>query len=113
MSGARVLVTGSISKTPEQRKSSTGRNYVFATIETTAADGISSDVWNVLAFGDTAGEELLRLQVGEWLSVQGVLKLDIFSAADGSKKIGRTIFADYVLALRAPPKLRKPREAAR
>ena len=63
----------------------------------------------MLAFGDTAGAELLRLAVGERVAIQGSLKLELFTANDSTTKISRTVFADHVLALRAAPKERKPK----
>jgi hypothetical protein len=40
------------------------------------------------------------------------LKLELYTAAsDGKPKISRTVFADHVMALRQPPKERKPKPA--
>jgi single-stranded DNA-binding protein len=103
-----VLISGSIFKPPQQRTSQSGKQYVVATIKTTAAADGSSDFWSALAFGTTAGEELLRLTVGERLAIQGSMKLDLYAAADGAKKISRTVFVDHVLPLRAAAKERKP-----
>jgi single-stranded DNA-binding protein len=105
-----VLISGSIFREPQQRTGKTGRPYVSTTIKATSADNASSDFWSVLAFGDTAGAELLRLAVGERLAVQGSMKVELYTAAgDGKTKISRTVFADHVLALRPPPKERKPK----
>jgi single-stranded DNA-binding protein len=102
-----ILLSGAIFKEPQQRTSSSGRKYVVTTIKAAAADN-SSDFWSVLAFGDTAGAELMRLAVGERVTIQGGLKLEIFEK-DGQARISRTIFADHVMALRQPPKERKPK----
>jgi single-stranded DNA-binding protein len=104
-----ILLSGAIFKEPQQRTSSSGRKYVVTTIKAAAADN-SSDFWSVLAFGDTAGAELMRLAVGERVTIQGGLKLEIFEK-DGQARISRTIFADHVMALRAPPREKKPRAA--
>jgi single-stranded DNA-binding protein len=106
-----VLVSGTLFKEPQQRTSQSGKSYVVTTLKAAAADNSTSDFWSVLAFGDTAGAELLRLAIGERVTVQGSLKLELYSANDGSQKISRTVFADHVLALRAPPKERKPKAA--
>jgi single-stranded DNA-binding protein len=107
-----VLISGSIFREPQQRTSQSGKRYVVTTIKVAAADNTTSDFWNVLAFGDTAGAELMRLAVGERVAIQGGLKLELYTAAvDGTKKISRTVFVDHVLALRAPPKERKPKAA--
>jgi single-stranded DNA-binding protein len=107
-----ILISGSIFREPQQRTSSSGRKYVTTTLKAAAADNATSDFWSVLAFGDTAGAELLRLAIGERLAVQGSMKVELYTAAsDGKTKISRTVFADHVLPLRQPPKERKPRAA--
>lgn len=101
-----VLVTGTMFKEPQQRTSQSGKRYVTATIKAAAADNSASDFWNALAFGDTAGAELMRLGLNERLAVQGSLKLETYSK-DGEPKISRTVFVDSVLPLRAPPREKK------
>jgi single-stranded DNA-binding protein len=103
-----ILVSGSIFKEPTQRTSQSGKRYVTTTLKAAAADSASSDFWSVLAFGDTASAELLRLAVGERVTIQGGLKIELYTAAsDGKTKISKTIFADHVMPLRQPPKERK------
>lgn len=101
-----VLVTGSLFRTPEQRHSQAGKRYVAATIKTAGTD--SAEFWSALCFSDTAGAELLRLGVNERLTVQGTLKIELFEK-DGQARISRTVFVDSVLALRAPPREKKPK----
>jgi single-stranded DNA-binding protein len=105
-----ILISGSIFREPTQRTSQSGKKYVTTTLKAAAADTASADFWSVLAFGTTAGAELLRLAVGERVTIQGGLKLEIFEK-DGQARISRTIFADHVLALRAPPREKKPKAA--
>jgi single-stranded DNA-binding protein len=105
-----ILVSGVIFKEPQQRTSQSGKRYVVTTIKAAAADNSTSDFWSVLAFGDTAGAELLRLGLNERVAIQGSLKLELFEK-NGATKISRTVFVDHVLALRAPPKERKPKTA--
>jgi single-stranded DNA-binding protein len=105
-----ILVSGSIFKEPVQRTSQSGKRYVVTTLKAAAADNASSDFWSVLAFGTTAGDELMRLAVGERVTIQGGLKLEIFEK-DGQARISRTVFADHAMALRQPPKEKKPRAA--
>lgn len=66
-----VLVSGTLFKEPTQRTSQAGKSYVVTTIKATTIDNSSSDFWSVLAFGDTAGAELMRLAVGERVTIQG------------------------------------------
>jgi single-stranded DNA-binding protein len=103
---AFVLVTGSLWKNPEQRSSSkSGKLFVTATLKDDA------EFWSVTAFSESAQAELLRLGAGDALSAQGKLEIKTYTGNDGSQKIGRSIVADSVLALRAPPKERKPKAA--
>ncbi len=103
-----ILIAGSLFRAPEIKTSGGGKAYVRASVRA-AAEGEASEFWTVLAFGDTARAELMRLHDGDKLSVQGKLKLDLYEK-DGQSRIGRTIFADHVLALRAPPRERKPKQ---
>jgi single-stranded DNA-binding protein len=107
-----ALVTGVIFRPPLQKTAKTGKLFTSCTIKVAAADNASSDFWSVLAFGDTAGAELMRLGINERVTIQGSLKLELYTANDGATKISRTVFADHVLALRAPPKERKAKAAA-
>jgi single-stranded DNA-binding protein len=106
---ALVLISGTLFRAPEQKTSKSGKPYVTATIR--AKDGDGSQFWRVVSFSDSAGAELLRLSDGDGVSVQGSLKIEPYER-EGVTKIGLTIIPDHVLALRQPPKERKPRAAA-
>jgi len=67
--------------------------YVTTTLKAAAADNASSDFWSVLAFGDTAGAELLRLGINERVTIQGGLKLEI------SKRMGRRGYRERFSAI--------------
>jgi hypothetical protein len=103
-----ILVSGSLFKTPEQRTSKTGKPYATASIRTASADNTAADFWNLLVFSTSVQEELMRLGEGDKLAVQGSLKLEIYNG-----KISRSVFVDAILPLRAPPKEKKPKAAAR
>jgi hypothetical protein len=106
-----VLVTGTLFRAAEQKISQAHKRYVTATMKAASVDASNSEFWTVLAFSDTAQSELLRLGAGEKFSVQGGLKLTTFET-NGEMRISRTVFADSVLALRAPPKEKKLKPAA-
>jgi single-stranded DNA-binding protein len=106
-----ILVSGSIFKEPTQRTSQSGRSYVVTTLKAAAADNAGSDFWSIMCFSASAGETLMRLAVGERVAVQGSLKLEIYTSKNGETKISRTVFADHVLAVRQPPKEKKPKAA--
>lgn len=107
-----VLVTGTLFRAGEQRTSSSGRRYVRATIKAAAADTSGAEFFDLMVFSETAGAELERLEVGERVAVQGALKLELYTPEGKPPRISRTIFADHVLALRAPAKERKAKATA-
>lgn len=99
-----ALVTGSLFRPAESRVSKNGKSYVKATVKEGASDDIC---WvNVVAFSESAQEELLRLADGDAPSVQGPLKAETYTAADGATKVSLSVIANHVLALRQPPKER-------
>jgi hypothetical protein len=53
-----------------------------------------------------------RLGVGDALAAQGKAKIELWHPDGGEVKISRTVFADQVLALKAPPRERKKMPAA-
>jgi Single-strand binding protein family len=99
-----ALVTGALFKAPESRTSKGGKPFVTATIKIKADDGFQFA--RLVAFSETAQTELLRLHEGESLTIQGSLKAEICRPEGGEPKLSLTVFADHVLALRQPPKVR-------
>jgi hypothetical protein len=111
MSAVFALATGSLFKPPEQRTSSrTGKLFVTATLRV-GGDSGNGEFWSITAFSESVQGELLRLGAGDAMSAQGKLEIKTYIAADGTTKVGRSLIADHVLALRAPPKERKPKVA--
>jgi len=53
----------------------------------------------------------MRLGEGDKVSLQGSLKLEVYTSKNGEHKISRTLFADHVLALRQPQRQRTPKAA--
>jgi len=107
---ASVLVSGSPSRGPELKTAKSGKAYATATVKVAADNAV--DFWSVLAFSETAQAELMRLGEGDKLSAQGSFKVEPYTARDGQTRINRTLFPDIVLALRQPPRERKPSNAA-
>ena len=104
---AFALVSGALFRAPELKTAKTGKPYVSATIKVAADNAV--DFWSVLAFSESAQAELSRLGEGDKISAQGLFKIEPYTARDGQTRINRTIFADHVLALRQPPRERKPK----
>jgi single-stranded DNA-binding protein len=107
---AFAIVTGILFKPPEQRASKTGRPYVTATIRT--KDGEASQWWRVTVFSETAQAELMRLTEGDALSIQGAFKAELYQPDGGEPRLSLSTVADHVLALRQPPRERKPKTSA-
>jgi single-stranded DNA-binding protein len=105
-----VLISGSLFRAPEQRIAQSGKRFVSATLKVGGESG-TADFWSALAFGDTAGADLMLLGLNERVAVQGSLKLETYTSNDGKTKISRTVFVDHVMALRQPPKERKAKTA--
>ena len=74
-------------------------------------DGEAAQSWRVLAFSAEAQNELLRLDDGDAVSVQGGRRAEAYSK-DGEARVGLTVIADAVLPLRCARK-RQPRESER
>jgi hypothetical protein len=87
-----VLISGSLFKAPEERMSKAGRRFVSATLKVGGESG-NAEFWSALAFGTTAGAELMRLGEGDKLAAQGALRLEIFNG-----KISRTVSAERAKA---------------
>ena len=107
---AFALVTGTIFRAPLQKISKAGKPYTTCTVKA-GADDTGGDFWNVLSFSESSQLELLRLEVGDAVSIRGKMKLETYVAADGTTKISRSIFADAALGLRPAPREKKPKVA--
>jgi hypothetical protein len=106
-----ALVSGVLFKPAEQKTSSkSGRMFVSAVIKVESGDAV--EFWQVTAFSQSVQSELLRLAAGDALSAQGKAKFELWRPRDGGEvKIRRSLFADAVLPLRAPPRERRAKAA--
>jgi single-stranded DNA-binding protein len=102
-----VLITGTLFRAPEQRQSKAGKPFVSATIR--VKDGDTSQFWKVVAFGETAQNELMRLADGDTVSIQGPLKAEVYRPESGDPRLSLGVIADTVMALRQPAKERRPK----
>jgi single-stranded DNA-binding protein len=103
------MVAGALGKQPTQRTSKNGNAYLTASVRVTV--GNETEWWNLLCFSESAQAEIMRLEIGERLSCQGGLKIELYRGNDGEARVSRTIIADAVLALRQPPRERKSKAA--
>jgi single-stranded DNA-binding protein len=91
-----ALVGGKLFKTPEERRSNSGKTYVTANVR--AADGDGEGLFvNVVAFSDSAKAALLALEDGDSVSLAGTLKIGTYEARDGSVKPSVSMVAVKVL----------------
>jgi len=104
---AYALISGVIFRPAVQKTSKTGKTYATCTMKAGSDDNGAGDFWNVLSFSESGQLELLRLEVGDAVSVRGKMKLETYAASDGSAKISRSIFADAALGLRPAPREKK------
>jgi hypothetical protein len=105
-----ALVTGVVFRPAVQKISKTGRPFTTCTVKAGSDDSGGGDFWSVLIFSESAQLEMLRLEIGDAVSVRGKMKLEIFEK-DGQARISRTIFADGALGLRPVPREKKPKAA--
>jgi hypothetical protein len=106
-----VLISGSLFRAPEEKTAQSGRRFVSATIKV-GGDGGNAEFWSLMVFSDSAQNELLRLGVGDALSAQGSAKIELYQKDGGEVRISKTIFANAILPLRAPPRERRAKAAA-
>jgi hypothetical protein len=108
---AYALISGVIFRNPVQKISKAGRPFTTCTIKAGSDDTASGDFWNVLIFSESAQLEMLRLEIGDAVSVRGKMKIEIFEK-DGQARISRTVFADAALGLRPAPREKAKKAAA-
>jgi single-stranded DNA-binding protein len=107
---ALALITGVLFRAPEQRTSKAGKPFVTATLR--VKDGEASQWWRVTAFSESAQAELMRLEEGDALSVQGSFRAELYQPEGGEARVSLSIVADRVLALAQPPRERKAKAPA-
>jgi single-stranded DNA-binding protein len=104
---AFALVTGTIFRAPLQKISKAGKPFTACTVKVGADDSASSDFWSIVCFSESGQLELLRLEIGDAVSVRGKFKIELYTANDGTTKISRSIFADACVGLRPTPREKK------
>lgn len=104
-----AILSGTLFKAPEQRQSRNGNSFATATMK--VASGSDAQFWRVFVFSESAQSELMRLQQGDALSVQGVPKFELYRPDNGEVRVSLSLTADHILALRQPPRERKPKAA--
>jgi len=113
----RVVVVGRLTRDPELRTTSTGKDVVEFSIAVNKrikpADGADADFFRVKAWGQTAsyvGEYIGR---GRLVSVDGRLESRKYTDKDGNNREIVEIVADNVNALDRPKEDAEPRQESR
>jgi single-stranded DNA-binding protein len=104
---AFALVSGVIFRAPLQKIAKSGRPFTSCTVKAGSDDSGVGDFWSVMCFSESSQLELLRLEIGDAVSVRGKMKLETYTANDGTTKISRSIFADAAIGLRPAPRTPK------
>lgn len=91
-----ALVSGTLWKKPEARRTSAGKPFATASVRAAAGDGEVLFV-SVVAFSDSAQRTLLAMDDGDSVSLAGSLKIGTYEARDGSVKPNVSIVASKVL----------------
>lgn len=89
-----VLATGTLVADPVSRSSSSGKEFVTASLRTpTDEDAI---IINVIAFDDDAKGALTKLRKGDALSITGRAKLSRWQGREG-ERVGLQVVAEGIL----------------
>ena len=103
---AVALISGVLYKAPEQKTSKNGNQFVSVTLK--ARDGDGFQYWRLTAFNQDAQTELMRLSANDAVSVQGLLRAELYKPEGGEPRVSLSLVVDQALAAR--PKPRKPKQ---
>jgi single-stranded DNA-binding protein len=98
-----VLVSGTLFHAPQSRTKAGGR---LVTAALKAKVGNDTQFWQLVAFGETAQAELMRLAEGDALSVQGAFHTKPYKQ-DAETEFLFGVVAERILPLRQPGKKRR------
>jgi single-stranded DNA-binding protein len=105
---AVVLASGVLHKKPERKTSKSGNAFVAATLRVREADA-RYQYWSLRSFDTASQDELLRLDEGDSVSVQGLLRAEIYKPEGGEPRLSMTVIVDQALAAKPKP---RPRDEA-
>src|ERR1700722_2753600 len=97
----RGILTGSLSKAPIEKTTSTGNAYLIANVR--GGSGDATRYVSAVIFAEDAIETVRSLQVGEPISVAGELTVEL-KEWSGETKLNWSIRADALLSARAKHK---------
>lgn len=109
---AVVLASGVLHKKPERKTSKSGNGYVAATLRVREADARYA-YWRMITFDEAAQAELLRLDEGDTVSVQGLLRAEIYTPEEGAPRLSMNVIVDQALAAKPKPRSKDVRRHVR
>jgi single-strand DNA-binding protein len=84
MSGIEAAFFGALGRDAEAKTSKSGKNYLRLNVR--VGDGDAVQWVSVMVFGDEVPELALKLRKGARVYVEGSIKLDQWTAQDGTKR---------------------------
>jgi hypothetical protein len=94
-----TLIAGRLTSAPELRKTADGRQQAAASIQARLGRE-NTEVWQAIAYSPALRSALLRLKVGELVSVQGTPTIRM-ARVSGETIIQRLLHVECVLPLRS------------
>lgn len=70
------------------------------------ADDSRSEFWRLVTFSESSIAELMRLNAGDHIAVQGAMRAEIFTPGGGEPRISLSITGETITPLRGKPKQR-------
>lgn len=104
---AFALVSGRLFRAPESKTSKAGKSFAIARLK--EGEGEAATWWELLAFGEEAAAELLRLRAGEGVSANGTFRVEMYTGRDGQARLQHKLFVDAIISTR---KAKRQRDAA-
>ena len=104
---ATALVSGKLSRDPQRKVSKSNKQFVSALLK--EGEGDTTTWWNLLAFNESAIEELSSLKAGDALAASGSFKAEIFEKGE-VRRVSFTLFVDKVITAKRQKRERPIRE---
>ncbi len=106
---ATALISGKLWREPEAKVSRAGKRYGSATVR--VGDGDDATWWKILAFSESAAEELLQLHDGDGVAASGSFQVEPFERG-GELRVSFTLFADRLISAKRQKRERDKEQRA-
>jgi hypothetical protein len=95
-----VLLQGTLERGPETQIDKNGKPYFTATVRVNTPK--QQQYWAVLAFDEAAKAQLLHVDVGDQLCIQGMPQFSAYQQSNGIYRASLTVIADHIVSLFQP-----------